>query len=86
MEEIKEVHGFQCQYCGEIYPRKEDAELCWQRHTEFEMEPLFQLSEEFPYEILVKKIEGSKYTEIATYELRSKTKVDLPRKKENEQG
>lgn len=79
-EKIREVHGYQCMFCGEIYATKAEAELCWERHTTFEMEPLFTLGEEFPIEILVKKVEGDKYTEIATYELKKKEKVDLPRK------
>lgn len=79
-EKIREVHGFQCMFCGEIYPTKEEADLCWQRHIEFEFEPYFTLDDEFPIEVLVKKIEGNRYTEIATYELKKKEKVDLPRK------
>lgn len=77
-ESIKEVSGWQCQFCGEIYETKEEAELCWQRHVQFQFEPLFTLDDEFPIEVLVKKIEGNRYTEIASYELKKKEKVDLP--------
>ena len=86
-ENIREVSGFQCMFCGEIYPTKEEAELCWQRHIQFQFEPYFTLDDEFPIEVLVKKIEGNRYTEIATYELKKKEKVDLLVKEEptNEQ-
>lgn len=70
-------------FCGEIYKTKEDAELCWERHVSFEIEPYYTMEDEFPAEILVKKIEGSRYTEIATYELKKKEKVDLPKKESN---
>jgi len=81
-EKTREVHGFQCMFCGEIYTTKEEAELCWQRHVQFQFEPYFSLDQEFPVEVLVKKIEGNRYTEIATYEFKKKEKVDLPVKEE----
>jgi len=74
---IKEVHGWQCQFCGEIYPTKEEALKCWERHIEFVTEFIFGLGEEFPIEVLVKKIEGNEITEIATYELVKKEKVNI---------
>lgn len=77
-ETIKEVHGFQCQFCGEIYEKREEAELCWERHIQYDLEPLYTLDSEYPIEILVKKREGNKYTEVATYELKKTEKVDLP--------
>jgi len=81
-EKIREVHGFQCQFCGTILPTKEEAELCWQRHIQFQFEPLFTLEQEFPIEILIKKMEGSFYTEVATYVYEKKEKVHLPVKGE----
>lgn len=91
MEETKEenvtfVEGWRCEFCGEIYKTKEEALLCWNRHIQFEIEPYFTLNDEFPTEVLVKKIEGNRYTEIATYELKKKEKVDLPRKETVEYG
>ncbi|RLC84015.1 MAG: hypothetical protein DRJ03_15440 [Chloroflexi bacterium] len=79
-EKVKEVHGWRCNYCGKIYPTKDEAEKCWDRHITFEMEPVFEIGEEFPTMIFVKKIEGSRYTEIGTYPLKKKEKVDIPRK------
>lgn len=81
-EKVREVSGFQCMFCGEIYPTQTEAELCWQRHVQFQFEPYFTLDDEFPIEVLVKKIEGNRYTEIATYSLKKKEKVDLPVKEE----
>jgi len=81
-EKVREVHGFQCMFCGEIHNAKEEAELCWQRHVQFQFEPYFTLDDEFPIEVLVKKIEGNRYTTIATYSLLKKEKVDLPVKEE----
>jgi len=82
MKPTREVHGFQCMFCGEIYERKEEAENCWERHIEYTTEPLYNMSDEYPVEILVKKIEGGFYTEIATYVLEKKEKVKLPIKME----
>lgn len=86
-EKTREVHGFQCMFCGEIYTTEGEAQLCWERHVQFVMEPYFTLEDEFPKEVLVKKIEGNRYAEIATYELKKKEKVDLPVKEvpQNEQ-
>jgi len=81
-EKVKAVSGFQCQFCGDIYPTKEEAEKCWQRHIQFHLEPLFTLDDEYPIEILVKKIEGDRYVEVATYEIKKKEKVNLPVKEE----
>lgn len=77
-ERIREVHGFQCLFCGEIYPTRKEAEQCWDRHINYEFEPYYSMNSEYPTEILVKKIEGDRYTEIATYELKKVEKVDLP--------
>ena len=85
-EKITEVHGWRCNYCGEIYPKRELAEQCWENHTKFEFEPIFFTGEEFPVEVLVKKIEGSHYTEIATYEMKKKEKVNIPVKRELYEG
>jgi len=77
-ERVREVHGYQCLFCGEIYATKEAAEMCWERHVSYELEPYYSLESEYPTEILVKKIEGDRYTEIATYQLAKIEKVDLP--------
>lgn len=79
-DKVRYVQGWRCEFCGEIYPTKEEAETCWERHVQFEIQPLFSLNEEFPTEVLVKKIEGNYYTEIATYELAKKEKVSIERK------
>jgi len=76
-ETIREVHGFQCMFCGEIYEHKEEATLCWSRHVQFQMEPLFNLEDEFPFEVLVKKVEGLTITEIGTYSRVKKEKVNI---------
>jgi hypothetical protein len=76
-EKVKEVNGFQCQFCGQIYPDKPMAEKCWDSHVMFEMEPLFTIDQEFPIEVLVKKLEGDVYTEIATYAFQKTEKVSI---------
>ena len=78
---IREVHGFQCLFCGEIYESGEEAETCWTRHVQYVLEPIF-LKEEYPVEVLVKKIEGNRYVEIATYTKNKVEKVDIPVSKE----
>ena len=74
---VEEVHGWRCNFCGEIYPTKEEAEKCWERHIMFETDYVFALGEEFPVEVIVKKIEGERIVEIATYTLEKKEKVNL---------
>jgi hypothetical protein len=84
IEKVRYVEGWRCEFCGEIYATKEEAEMCWDRHIRFEMQPVFSMQEEFPVEVLVKKIEGNYYTEIATYELKKKEKVLIERQGGNE--
>jgi len=78
---VEEVHGWRCNFCGEIYPTKEEAEKCWERHIMFETDYVFTLGEEFPVEVIVRKIEGDRIVEVATYTLSKKEKVDLPVRK-----
>jgi hypothetical protein len=81
-EKIKFVSGYQCMFCGEIYPEKTQAEKCWLNHTQFIADYVFEMGEEFPTEVIVKKIEGPTVIEIGTYELKEKKKVNFPYKVE----
>ena len=77
MKKVERINGWRCNYCGEIYPTKEEAEQCWERHTRFVFQPVFELGKEFPTEVLIKKIEGNYYTEIGTYELTHLERVKI---------
>lgn len=74
---VKRIDGWQCTFCGEVYPTKGEAEKCWENHIKFQFEPIFFIGEEFPTEVLVKKVEGNYYTEIGTYPLQKKEKVRI---------
>jgi len=77
MKKVERVEGWRCTFCGEIFPTEEKALECWERHIEYETEFMFSLGSEFPEEVLIKKIEGSKITKIATYSKVKEEKVDL---------
>jgi hypothetical protein len=76
-EPITEVHGFRCNFCGEILPTKEAAQKCWELHSFLVNDYVFQLGEEFPTEVLVEKVLGGFIEEVASYELVKKEKIHV---------
>ena len=69
-------------FCGEIWLTREEAEKCWLNHIQFVADYTFELGEEFPTEVIVKKVEGSNVVEVGSYDLKEKKKVNFPYKVE----
>lgn len=80
-EVVKFLVKFACAHCGTVYDTEGEAKACFEQDTLayplFIEERLTSIGEVFPIEILLKRIEGNFITEIASYSLGEKKKVNI---------
>ena len=77
----KYIVKFACSSCGNIYDSPEEACACFEQDTlnipMFIEERLNTIGEVFPVEIILKRIEGNFITEVASYSIKEKKKVNI---------
>lgn len=83
MQEEKAKQVWMCTFCGAPHETKEQAEQCWESHTELTIDYIYGGigSDEMPVECIIKKHERGYVTKIATYVLKEVEEVKMRERK-----
>lgn len=85
MNKVERIDGWQCTFCKEIWSTEEEARLCYDNHSSYDIQVSPFKEGEYPVEVLIKKVEGGYYTEVATYEYKEVEKIRIPVKEGNKE-
>ena len=86
MEELDQLAKFKtpkgvflaylCPVCEGKFKTEDEAVACMESHDELQAQMIFEMGERFPIEIMVRRVEGKKMTQVGYYK---KIKVeDIP--------
>jgi len=69
---VREVRGYMCEICEEIYDTREQAVECENSHIETMIEPVYTIGEEYPVQLILKVIKNKEIVGEIVYDRRDR--------------